>query len=208
MPKAKPIQTDDPEDTQDQTDKTQKLTIDAVDTKFLLARKIIANLREELAGLERLLSSDAEEADLENLVQRHTHADGELVSPRGDGRIVEGVFDGQHMVGSDGRQYIVPQNYASKSKLVEGDILKLTIQANGSFLFKQIGPIERERVVGLLVSDENTHEWKIVAEGKKYSVLPASISYFKGQAGDSVVILIPKEAPSKWATVENIIRQD
>lgn len=207
MPKTKSTKKEAEEHT-DGMEGSEKVFIDAVDTKFILAKKIIANVREELAGLEHLLSSDAEAADLESLVHRHANIGGETVSPANDGRIVEGVFDGQHMVGSDGRQYLVPQNYASKSKLVEGDILKLTMQANGSFLFKQIGPIERERLVGLLVADENTHDWKVVAEGKKYAVLPASISYFKGQAGDSVVILIPKSAPSKWAAVENIIRRD
>jgi len=43
------------------------------------------------------------------------------------GKVIEGVFDGQNMVGSDGKTYPVPANYASKSKLVQGDILKLTI---------------------------------------------------------------------------------
>jgi hypothetical protein len=50
------------------------------------------------------------------------------------GKIIEGVFDGQNMVGSDGKTYPVPANYASKSKLVQGDILKLTIAEDGSFL--------------------------------------------------------------------------
>jgi len=31
------------------------------------------------------------------------------------GKIVEGVFDGQNMLGSDGKNYPVPANYASKS---------------------------------------------------------------------------------------------
>ncbi|MEO5927416.1 MAG: hypothetical protein ABIO72_01815 [Patescibacteria group bacterium] len=185
----------------------QKATIDGVDTKLALAAKIIVNLREELAALERLLASDADVADLETLVTRRSTPTGEHVSPN-DSRIIEGVFDGLQMIGSDGRQYLVPPNYASKSKLVEGDILKLTIQPTGGFLFKQIGPIERERIVGLLVTDESTQEWKIVADGRKYNVLPASISYFKGQTGDSVVILIPKAAPSKWAAVENVIRPE
>lgn len=185
-----------------------KATLDAVDTKFVLAKKIIANLREELSSLEQLLTSTTNAGELEHLVKKKMTPAGETVSPINEGRIVEGVFDGQHMVGSDGRQYLVPPNYASKSKLVEGDILKLTIQLSGGFLFKQIGPIERERVVGILINDENTHEWKVVGEGKKYNVLPASISYFKGQAGDNVVILIPKSAPSKWAAVENVIRKE
>ena len=47
---------------------------------------------------------------------------------------MEGVFDGQNMMGPDGKKYPVPANYASKSKLVEGDVLKLTISDDGSFI--------------------------------------------------------------------------
>src|SRR3954454_14437407 len=67
------------------------------------------------------------------------------------GKVIEGVFDGQAMVGSDGKSYPVPANYASKSKLVQGDILKLTIAEDGAFLYKQIGPIPRKQVVGTLI---------------------------------------------------------
>src|SRR5690606_16926125 len=42
-------------------------------------------------------------------------------------KIIEGVFDGENMVDDAGKKYPVPANYASKSKLVEGDMLKLTI---------------------------------------------------------------------------------
>ena len=48
----------------------------------------------------------------------------EKVKDKALGKIIEGVFDGQNMVGSDGKTYPVPANYASKSKLVQGDILK------------------------------------------------------------------------------------
>lgn len=178
------------------------------DTKLALARRMIANLREELANLERLLSSDAEPADVEMLIKRGRDQEGgETIGPAQEGKILEGVFDGQHMVGSDGRQYLVPPNYASKSKLVEGDILKLTIASNGTFLFKQIGPIERQRVMGILTRDDNTGDWKVVANGKKYSILTASVTFFKGEAGDDAVILVPKSAPSRWAAIENVIKR-
>ena len=179
-----------------------------VDTKFALARKLIAGLREELENLERLLASDAEPADLEQLIKREQNTRGEeLIGPAQDGKILEGVFDGQHMVGSDGHQYLVPPNYASKSKLVEGDILKLTIAPNGTFLFKQIGPIERQRLMGILTRDENTGDWKAIANGKKYQVLTASVTFFKGTAGDDCVILVPKAAPSRWSAIENVIKR-
>src|SRR3989338_71121 len=70
----------------------------------------------------------------------------QVLSVSDGGKVIEGVFDGQNMVGPDGKQYPVPANYASKSKLVVGDVLKLTIAEDGSFIYKQIGPIERRKV--------------------------------------------------------------
>ncbi|MFZ5390772.1 MAG: hypothetical protein ACOZAJ_00645 [Patescibacteria group bacterium] len=120
--------------------------------------------------------------------------------------IIEGVFDGQNMVGPDGKMYSVPANYASKSKLVEGDLLKLTISANGSFIYKQIGPVDRDRLVGVLVKDEESEDFKVLSQGRYFKVLLASVTYFKGGLGDEVVILVPKNTTSTWAAVENVIK--
>lgn len=117
------------------------------------------------------------------------------------GKVVEGVFDGQNMVGSDGKTYPVPANYASKSKLVQGDILKLTIGDDGSFMYKQIGPIPRKQVVGAL-SQENGHYYVEVGK-KKYRVLLASVTYFKAKPGDQVSVNIPEDdASTEWAALE------
>jgi len=123
-----------------------------------------------------------------------------------EGLIVEGVFNGQIMIGPDGKQYSVPANYASKSKLVEGDILKLTISSDGSFIFKQISPVERTRLVGHLIKDKSTNEFVVLAGDKIYKVLLASVTYFKGEEGDEAVILVSKDSDSAWAAVENIIK--
>lgn len=122
-------------------------------------------------------------------------------------KIIEGEFDGQNMVGPDGKQYSVPANYASKSKLVEGDVLKLTITRDGSFIYKQIGPIDRQRLIGQLTRDEVTSEYKVTAEGRTYKVLLASVTYFKGEPGDEVVVLVPTGREARWAAVENVIKQ-
>src|SRR6266550_2207360 len=107
------------------------------------------------------------------------------------GKIIEGVFDGQNMVGSDGKMYPVPANYASKSKLVQGDILKLTIADDGSFLYKQIGPIPRRQVVGVLQQKEG--HYFVDVDGKQYRVLLASVTYFKAKPGDQVSVNIPAD---------------
>ena len=123
-----------------------------------------------------------------------------------EGSVVEGVFNGQIMLGPDGKKYSVPANYASKSKLLEGDILKLTIARDGSFIFKQIAPVDRIRLIGRLIKDKESNSFVVLVEDKIYRVLMASITYFKGEEGDEVVILVPKESDSQWAAVENIIK--
>ena len=132
--------------------------------------------------------------------------DGEIIKNETE-RVVEGVFDGQNMIGSDGQQYDVPANYASKSKLVEGDILKLTINNLGAFIYKQIKPIERIRKLGELEQDFQSLQYYAVADGKKWRLLTASVTYFKGAPGDEVIFLIPAEGESRAAAVENIIQR-
>lgn len=117
------------------------------------------------------------------------------------GKVIEGVFDGQNMVGSDGKNYPVPANYASKSKLVQGDILKLTIAEDGAFLYKQIGPIPRKQVVGALKL-ENGHYF-VDVNGKQYRVLLASVTYFKAKPGDQVSVNLPEDdSTAEWAALE------
>lgn len=123
------------------------------------------------------------------------------------GKIIEGVFDGQNMIGPDNKQYPVPANYASKSKLVEGDVLKLTIADDGSFIYKQIGPVDRRKIIGVLMQDEKG-DYKVIAEGKTYRVLLASLTYFKASSGDDVTIVVPKDTDSQWAAVENVLKHN
>jgi bifunctional DNA-binding transcriptional regulator/antitoxin component of YhaV-PrlF toxin-antitoxin module len=118
--------------------------------------------------------------------------------------IVQGTFDGQIMIGTDGKQYPVPANYASKSKLVEGDMLKLTITSDGSFIYKQIGPAERRHALGIATQDENGNYY-IIANGKPHRILLASITYFHVEPGDEVAIVLPRDIDSSWAAVENIV---
>jgi hypothetical protein len=117
------------------------------------------------------------------------------------GKVVEGVFDGQTMMGPDGKTYPVPANYASKSKLIEGDILKLTIADDGGFIYKQIGPVARRQIIGTLVSHDGAYY--VEAGGREYRVLLASVTYFKAKAGDQISIIVPEDnREAEWAAIE------
>lgn len=120
-------------------------------------------------------------------------------------QIVEGTFDGQNMIGPNEKIYPVPANYASKSKLVEGDRLKLSIQENGSFLYKQISPIQRKFVKGTLVNEDG--QYKVLTEDSSYRVLLASVTYYKGTVGDEVTLILPEGKEATWGAIEAIIPQ-
>lgn len=126
----------------------------------------------------------------------------EKVKDKALGKVIEGVFDGQNMVGSDAKTYPVPANYASKSKLVQGDILKLTIADDGSFLYKQIGPVPRKQVVGVLTQKDG--HYFVEVDSKQYRVLLASVTYFKAKPGDQVSVNIPADETvnAEWAALE------
>jgi len=119
------------------------------------------------------------------------------------GKIIEGHFDGQNMIGPDGKTYPVPANYASKSKLVEGDTLKLTIAHDGSFIYKQIGPIERKKLIAKL--DLENGQYVAMVGENQFRVLYASVTYFKAQPGDEVTIVIPAHGEANWAAIEAVI---
>ena len=176
-------------------------------SKMVLAKKLLANIKENNERLIQLLSgflSPEDEASISIAQMSDENFDSGEAS-LGEARIIEGVVDGENMIGPDGKQYPVPANYASKSKLVEGDVLKLTIAEDGSFIYKQIGPVERRKILGILTQDEKG-EYRVIAEGKPYRVLLASLTYFKAETGDQVTVVLPKDKDGIWAAVENVIK--
>ena len=178
---------------------------DAKQKKIIDALNLIEGAKVSLQEAIDLLSDVAGKEEVKSLLSKAKNKGS--VADFHEEKVIEGVFDGENMIGPDGKQYAVPPNYASKSKLVEGDLLKLTIDKYGNFTYKQIGPIERARLKGTLIKDESTDTWKVLAEGRAYNVLLASVTYFKGEPGDEAIILVPKDKASKWAAVEHIIKQ-
>lgn len=134
-----------------------------------------------------------------------SHVLTDLNAPKteGEDKIIEGVFDGEKMMGKDQNEYPIPANYASKSKLVAGDVLKLTIKHDGSFVYKQIAPIPRKHIMGTLTYDGG--KYKVLANGKVYSVLLASVTYYRGEAGDRVSLIVPEAGDTDWGAIDSII---
>lgn len=174
-------------------------------SKIALAKQMLDSAEKSVQSARQLLL-EVSGSSTKSLNTIRDKAQSLEADESGDSRVVEGVFDGINMIGPDGKQYPVPANYASKSKLIEGDTLKLTITEDGSFVYKQIGPIERKKILGTLTQGENA-DWFVLADAKSYRVLLASVTYFKGEVGDEVTLIVPKEEESEWGAIENVIKK-
>ena len=157
-------------------------------------RSLLQEAETNLAAAKELLNSVLGDGDVITAPRATVVSDP-------DGKIIEGVFDGQIMIGPDGKNYPVPANYASKSKLVEGDLMKLTITPEGKFLYKQIGPVERRTVIGTLTHHDD--KYFVEVAGREYEILYASVTYFHLREGAQVSVVIPaNNDEAQWAAVE------
>lgn len=170
-------------------------------SKLAIAYDFLRSAESALASAREILSQCEE---VQNAVPNMGN-DAVLTEARMEGnlRIIEGAFDGQNMVGSDQRIYPVPANYASKSKLIPGDKLKLTITETGTFKYKQIGPIPRREIVGVVTYTDG--EYHVLVDAKLYRVLLASITYYKAEVGSKVTIIVPLEGDSEWCAIEHLL---
>lgn len=175
-------------------------------SKIDLIQKLLKNITESSEKVNKLLSGGLSKEEEERISIAQIGEVGLLEEDDSDNKVIEGVFDGESMIGPDGKQYSIPANYASKSKLVEGDMMKLTITPKGTFIYKQIGPIDRDRITGTIELNQNGN-FIVKNDDKIWKVLTASVTYYKGQAGDEAIILVPKNGESQWAAIDNIIKQ-
>ncbi len=155
-------------------------------------RKLLAEASQNLIAAEELLVSVVGD----DLKSGPSHQP-EVIT----GKVVEGIFNGQNVVGDDGKVYPVQANYASKSRLVQGDRMKLTISSEGLFLFKQISPVGRKQAVGRLTKQDG--HFFVVVDDQRYQVLLASVTHHKLHEGDQVSASLPDDNPqATWAAIE------
>ncbi len=173
-------------------------------SKLALIKEMVESAESNLRSAKQLIN-ELTGSSSKNVFAQIAKDLGPSTKEDGD-QIVEGVFNGQTMMDNNEKEYPVPANYASKSKLVPGDVLKLTIKEDGTYLYKQIGPVERLRIVGTLTYEEG--QYKVIANAKAYKVLLASVTYFKGEVGDKVTLIIPEVEDSEWGSIENVLPRE
>lgn len=173
--------------------------------KILAIKDFIESAEKSVKNAKKLLNEVLKESGVE-VDDVELTTDGLADYKSDDNKIIEWVFTGEEMLGADGHRYPVPANYASKSKLVQWDKLKLTIDLSGKMVYKQILPIERETKVGLLVRENG--KFQVVSDGKTYNLLTAAVTHFKWEIGDSLTILLPQGKQATFAAIEAVIPKE
>jgi hypothetical protein len=178
-----------------------------MDKKKLQAiRDFINNAEMSLRSAKRIMKEMLDEEGIPDSAWPDLQTNGLHTYKSGESKIIEWVFTWDEMLWVDGHKYPVPVNYSSKSKLVQGDKMKLTIEADGRMLYKQILPIERETKVWLLARDQG--KYQVLADGISYYVLTAAVTHFKAEIGDTVTILVPKWKEATFAAIEAVIPKE
>lgn len=120
-------------------------------------------------------------------------------------QVVEGVFDGYFMLGSDKKKYPVPLNYSSKTKLIPGDVLKLRIMQDGKLIYKLIGQAPRQYLKATLSKSDDNKFTALSDNGEIYYLNQAAVTYFKGTTGDELAIIVNSDGIGDYAAVEALI---
>lgn len=168
--------------------------------KIKALRDLIHSAQNSIHSAKKILNSLLGEDD-NTLLDMDTTGLASYTS--GDDHIVEGVFTGESMLGSDGNMYPVPQNYASKSLLVQWSKLKALINPNGKIVYKIIWEIPFETKVGIIT--KNGEKYQITTDTKTYNVLLAAITFHHCNVGDTVSIRVPEWKDATYAVIETVI---
>lgn len=178
---------------------TNKKTIQAIVDFIVSAEKSIKNAKKLLKDVinENNITLDSKiDIDIKWLNSYNSE----------DSKIIEWVFTWHEMFWSDWNKYPVPVNYSSKSKLVQWDKLKLTIESSGKMLYKQILPIEREIKTGLVVKEKE--KYQVISWWQTYDLLTAAVTHFKVNIWDKISILVPAWKEATFAAIEAIIPKE
>lgn len=174
------------------------------------ASRLIVEIRGQLEQLEKLVSPYVPAAPHPGVIPGMNLATPDGFLPTRQSAPLEGIdgtFDGERMITLDGKAYPVPPNYASKSKLVEGDPLRMYHTPDGRTLFKQVGPISRDTKNGRLLADGANYLIE-GEDGTTYRVLTASVTYHMSlyglQVGGEVTFLVPTGKQPVWAVIDSV----
>lgn len=165
-------------------------------------RNLIISAEKSVISAKKLLKELMDEEGVE-ISNAPISTDWMTISEEWEDKMIEGVFTWEDMLWADWVKYPIPWNYASKSKLVQWDKMKVIIDTAGKLKYKQIEQIDRETKVGLLTKDWS--KYQAVVEWETYNLITAAVTHYKANIGDVITVIVPKWKEATFAAVETIV---
>ncbi len=100
-----------------------------------------------------------------------------------------GKYDGRFMVTAAGKKYPVPDNYSAKTRLIYGDLLKMTEGPTGR-QFKLVEKLSRVEVETQLAVKDG--QFEALGKDGSYRLLQSAVKYWGGEEGDKTKVLLPE----------------
>jgi hypothetical protein len=176
-----------------------KNIVDNIESDLKKAKNILYKLELfDPRDSNTLIIDDSESVVMQHKLQSYTESDA---------HVIEWLFDWYFMIGSDQKKYPVPMNYASKTKLVPGDVLKLKILSDGKFVYKLIHPVERKHIRATLSKMDDNKFIAVTDDNQTYFLNQAAVTFFKGKPGDELYVMTNIDGSGSFAAIEAIIKK-
>lgn len=120
-------------------------------------------------------------------------------------KVIEWIYDWYFMNWSDEKKYPVPMNYASKTKLIPWDVLKLKIMEDWKLVYKLIWAASKKYIKWTLSKTDDNKFVAISDEWHTYLLNQAAVTFFKWKPGDEMSIIINWDKEYDYAAIETII---
>lgn len=144
-------------------------------------RQSVENIKKELDNLVRLV---------ENGSTGTATGAANQVAQSSDEVIGTGQYDGFYVTTEDGQKHEVPPTYASKSRVVFGDTLKI-LKNGDRVYFEHLNKVPRKELSGILTKKEGS--WHFLSHSGVYKVLDVAVEYYKGKELDEAIALVPED---------------
>lgn len=119
---------------------------------------------------------------------------------------VEGTFDGTNLITSTGEKIEVPSAYASKTRILFGDTVKM-YDDNGEKKFKVMVKQPRKKLDALSTKKDN--KWYALTGIGVYKISDSFADFNKLAVNDRLSVLVPEgNLQVPFAAIEEVLKQD
>jgi hypothetical protein len=162
-----------------------------------LSKSNVINILEDLRVIKKRFSH------IENIIKE---AEKSQYSPSRDLPGINGLYNGEYMLTTEGTKYDVPKNYAAKSLLVNGDELKM-MEQDGKFAFKIVNKVPRKKIEGLLSKKDG--KFVILSDSGTFNLLKTAVEFRNIKQGEWVLAFIPETGShNNFAALDKVIKKE